>query len=245
MRNTRKLQTREKQGLIVGAIAGLAVVVAVVAIVISSGGTTEGSGIDFTGDPGSDDVNIEMGRTDDGGHIIGDPDAPVTIVAFEDFLCPHCQDYKPTVNRILNDLVMTGRAKFEFRFLQTQGANAVYAFQLAECAGELEEGGFWVAHDQLFAVASERGRSLTQDDLRSSVTDAVDISAAEIIECTRDADQYETDQRYASRNNISRTPSLRLRYEDGGPLQVINNVETGGPSYEVIEATVDLAAAGQ
>src|SRR5215207_4842489 len=41
------------------------------------------------------DVLLELHRErlSDGGFIIGDPDAPITIVEFADWACPHCQDY--------------------------------------------------------------------------------------------------------------------------------------------------------
>jgi protein-disulfide isomerase len=235
------LTDQQKQGVVIGGVIGLAIVVVLVAILLS-GGAAEGTGLDFTsGNLGVDGVTVEMGRTADGGHFIGSPNAPVTIVAFEDFLCPHCQTYKPTVNRIIEELVMTGKAKFEFRFLPTQGARSIYAFALAECAGEMVEGGFWVAHDELFASASSGGTSETA--LRTSITDNLSISAAELIECTTQANQVNVDQRLAQQNGISSTPSLRIRYGDDGTLQLINN-SASAPTYEAIAATVELVSGG-
>ena len=48
--------------------------------------------------PSTEPVTIRFGdyaglstfRRADGGFVLGEPDAPVTIVAFEDFFCPHC-----------------------------------------------------------------------------------------------------------------------------------------------------------
>src|SRR4051794_33993937 len=40
--------------------------------------------------------DIPQSRTEDGAFVLGDPDAPITIIEFLDWGCPHCQAYKPT-----------------------------------------------------------------------------------------------------------------------------------------------------
>ena len=57
-------------------------------------------------------ADIPQSRTEDGAFVLGDPDAPVTIVEFADFMCPHCQAYQTTVNRFIEQYVATGQAKF-------------------------------------------------------------------------------------------------------------------------------------
>lgn len=237
MTTRKNSKSQQQQGLIIGAVVALVVVVALIAVIVLSQSAAEGSGIAYT--EGELENNVQMYRTDDGGHVIGNPDAPITIVTFEDFFCPACQQYKPVVNEVLQELVLTGDAQLEFRYLQTQREPSPYSMQLAECAGELVDGGFWVAHDWIFAEASAGG--VTTSDLSQGLAEEVGISQAELIECSSDAEQGSIDTQLARANGISSTPTVRVRYGDG-PLQVIPGApQGGGVPYETIESTVASA----
>jgi len=233
---------QRQQGLIIGGVIGLVAVIAIIIVFASSQGTSQSSGIDFTADQiGEEGANVQQFRTDDGGHVLGNPDAPVTIVAFEDFLCPVCQQYKPEVNRIIDELVLTGEAKFEYRFLPTQRDRSIYAAQLAECAGDLQAGGFWTAHDELFDMYSNTP-ALSNSDARGELADRMGLNDSELIECTRDAEQIYEDQQLATRNGIRATPTVRLRFGDDGPLQAVqdSDPQEAGVSLEDIRAAITL-----
>src|SRR5689334_6670070 len=51
---------------------------------------------------------IPHSRTADGAFVLGDPNAPVSIIVFEDFTCPACQNYKPTMDSFVQNFVVTG-----------------------------------------------------------------------------------------------------------------------------------------
>lgn len=161
---------------------------------------------------------IPTERTEDGAFILGDPDAPVTIVAFEDFLCPHCQSYQPELKRFFADHVATGEARFEFRMLRsTDPTFSGVAFSLAECANEIEEGAFWPAHDMLFDIAStERFDS----DSARTFAERMDMSYSTLLECIEEpGKQWEVDGQLASGiERITGTPFIAYRV-DGGELR--------------------------
>lgn len=237
---TSSPDAQRQQMLVIGAVVGIVAVVAILAIFASSQGGSESSGIDFSSESlGEDGVEVVYERTDNGGHIIGSPDAPATVVAFEDFLCPACQSWKPEVNNIMTELVLTGQVRFEYRFLPTQGARSVYAAQLAECAGDLQDGGFWTAHDELFDMFSN-SPTMSESDASRELASRLDINNSDLIECTIDAEQVDIDQRFATQNGIRSTPSVRLRFGDDGPLQLIAGRTSGGPSVEEIQAELAL-----
>lgn len=90
------------------------------------------------------------------GVVLGDPDAPVTIVEFADFQCPGCASFarqvKPLVDR---QLVEPGTASFvfyDFPLIQMHG-NAFLAARAARCAGDQDL--FWDYHDLLFQNQSQ------------------------------------------------------------------------------------------
>ncbi|GAB4509493.1 MAG: thioredoxin domain-containing protein [Anaerolineae bacterium] len=187
-----------------------------------------------------DYASIPQTRLADGGFVLGDPEAPVTIVEFADFLCPHCQDYKSTIDQFIEEFVVTGQARFEYRMYPTQGPNAIYAAQAAECAEILEPGSFWEAHDELFALAS---RGIRDERISRQLADSLDLNYSDLLLCIRDeAEQVQTDQALGSRSQVEGTPAVRIRYGDSAP-QVIPGFDRGGPPLSVLRAQVVGAGA--
>jgi protein-disulfide isomerase len=83
----------------------------------------------------------------------GDPGAPVTIVEFSDFQCPHCKHLQPVLERILEDYP---QVKLYFKNYPIRGAHAFaqMAAQAAVAAGK--QGKFWQYHDKLFHGDQEK-----------------------------------------------------------------------------------------
>ena len=53
--------------------------------------------------------------TDEGGFLMGNPDAPVKLIEFGSMTCPHCADFDDSVEKLVADYVKTGKVSFEFR----------------------------------------------------------------------------------------------------------------------------------
>src|SRR6188474_1184283 len=53
-------------------------------------------------------ADIPFSRTEDGAPVLGNPDAPITIIEFADFACPFCQRYEPTMQEFIQEYVATG-----------------------------------------------------------------------------------------------------------------------------------------
>lgn len=195
--------------LILMVIAGLIGVVAIAAIVISATGTSlNATSIDY--------ASIPQSRTADGAFILGDPEAPVTIVAFEDFLCPACQGYQGVIKQFIQDYVVTGQARFEYRMLPAVDPTySTVAASLAECSDELRPGSFWDAHDTLFTLASSQRFN---PNTARQFSERMGLSYSQILDCTKDARQWQVDQALATQNNVSGTPTILIRYGNG-PLQ--------------------------
>ncbi len=81
-------------------------------------------------------------------HIKGPANAPVTLLEYGDYECPHCGAAHPIVNRVLEHF--DSKLRFVFRhFPLTQvHLNAEAAAETAEFAGE--HGLFWAMHDTIY-----------------------------------------------------------------------------------------------
>ncbi len=92
----------------------------------------------------------------DNDPIIGNPDAPITIVEFSDFQCPFCARFHiQTLPLIMEEYIEQGKVKLVFRDFPIQSIhpNAVPASFAAECAND--QGKFKEMHDVLFEKQNE------------------------------------------------------------------------------------------
>lgn len=83
--------------------------------------------------------------------VLGDIDAPITIIEFSDFQCPFCARFHAeTLPELKSAYIETGTAKFVYRDFPIQNIhpNAVAAAVASECAHE--QGVYWDYHDMLF-----------------------------------------------------------------------------------------------
>ena len=98
--------------------------------------------------------------------IIGDPDAPITIIEFSDFECPFCARFHvQTLPLLLEEYIDQGKVKLVFRDFPIQSIhpNALPASVAAECAND--QGKFKGMHDMLFENQSQWSKQETVDAL--------------------------------------------------------------------------------
>lgn len=82
--------------------------------------------------------------------IIGDENAPITIIEYGDFQCPICKRFfDQTEPQLISEYIDTGKAKLEFRIETHIGAESVLAGEAAYCAAEQNQ--FKAMHDALFS----------------------------------------------------------------------------------------------
>jgi len=103
----------------------------------------------------SNNSSMEGGRThgtvstEMGSPILGDPDAPITIVEFGDYQCHACYNWfhthKPAV---YDNYIATGKANLVFVDLAFLGRDSPTASQASYCAED--QGMYWQYHDLLY-----------------------------------------------------------------------------------------------
>jgi protein-disulfide isomerase len=81
-------------------------------------------------------------------HVLGSPNAPIELVEYGDFECPHCGRAYPIVKAVQRRLGKGLRFVFRHFPLTEVHAHAEHAAESAEAAGA--QGRFWEMHDRLF-----------------------------------------------------------------------------------------------
>ena len=106
----------------------------------------------------------ELKISADNDPIIGNSNAPITIIEFSDFQCPFCAKFHiQTLPKIMDEYIKEGKVKLVFRDFPIQSihSNALLASVAAECANE--EGKFKEMHDKLFENQNEWNNKNTDD----------------------------------------------------------------------------------
>jgi protein-disulfide isomerase len=190
---------------------------------------------------GSDDAPTAAppGLTADGGYVVGDPDAAVTVEVVEDFQCPACQSFEAAAGDYLDELAATDGVNVEYRgiaFLDRASSTeyASRALNASACVIEAADVDVWKEfHRQLFLQQpAEGGAGLPDSDL---VSIAEDAGAEGVESCIRDRtyDEWvDATTEEAFDNGVSGTPTVFVNGEV---------VEQASPA--TIQAAVDEALA--
>jgi len=81
--------------------------------------------------------------------ILGDPNAPITLVEFGDYQCFFCNKFfHETEASILSNYVDTGKVKLIFKDFTIIGPDSILAAQATHCAND--QGKFWDFHNILY-----------------------------------------------------------------------------------------------
>lgn len=68
------------------------------------------------------------------GVVMGNPDAPLKLVEYASYTCPHCADFSAKASEPLRKMVSTGRLSYEFRSFLRDPYDLMMAL-LARCGG--------------------------------------------------------------------------------------------------------------
>jgi protein-disulfide isomerase len=97
--------------------------------------------------------DIAAGFTAEGFPYRGDPEAPITIEEFSDYLCPFCgRHYNETLPTLITEHIAGGDVQYVFRDmpLVSLHPSAPVGHRAAICAGQQGADFYWAMHDELF-----------------------------------------------------------------------------------------------
>ena len=87
--------------------------------------------------------------TDNASPILGNPNAPITMVEFGDYQCTFCSKFfHETENSIITNYIKTGKVKILFKDYIILGQDSINAANAAHCANDQKS--FWEYHSMLY-----------------------------------------------------------------------------------------------
>ena len=87
--------------------------------------------------------------TDNSSPILGDSNAPLTLIEFGDYQCTFCNKFfHETIESILTNYVETGKVKILFKDFIVVGQDSMHAANAAHCANDQQM--FWQYHSILY-----------------------------------------------------------------------------------------------
>lgn len=114
---------------------------------------------------------------------LGNPDAKVTVQAWEDFLCPHCQRWSTEIEpKLFTDFIKTGKARLEFHQfpLQSHEPGASMAALASECAAD--QNAFWPYQEKLFSVQDQDQAGYVLEKLTAYATE-LNLDTSKFSQC--------------------------------------------------------------
>jgi len=113
---------------------------------------------------------------ENGSPIMGDSNAPITVLEWGDYQCTFCYRFHENTLDIINDdFIKTGKVKLVFKDFPLNGPDSLLAAEASYCAEDQEK--YWQYHDELYKNwGGERTGWITRESLdRFAVTVGLDL----------------------------------------------------------------------
>ena len=140
-------------------------------------------------------------------HVLGNPEAPVTVLEYGDYECPYCAAAAPVLRKLIDSSDGAVRLVFRNFPLFEVHAHALIAALAAESTAEAGPEPFWKMHKLLF----EKQDRLTDRDLRLYAEHAggdPDLAVGEAAQ--RFADKVRADYAAGIEAGVEGTPTLYI-----------------------------------
>lgn len=204
-------------------ILGVAAVIGVGAIAYTVGAGAGGAQTTPIEVPGLEDPETLVSMAQ--GVVMGEEDAPVTIIEFGDYQCPGCRQFATlTKPQIVLDFVDDGEAKFVFYDfpLTSIHGHAFLAARAARCAEAQDR--FWDYHDELFANQAQWSAS-SGPPVGDFVRYAEDLGLDEgrfesCLRSDRFADVVTANMRLGEELGVGGTPTVMVSTGAGRTIRV-------------------------
>ncbi len=169
---------------------------------------------------------------------LGNPNAKVAIVLYEDFQCPFCDKFfKESEKNIIDTYVKDGTVLFVYRDFAFLGPESVRAAEAARCAED--QGKFWQYHDYLFNHQNKENQGTFADNNLKSFAADMGLDTNKFNKCL-DQNKYRqaviVSKNEGAQAGVNGTPKGFI-LKDG---KIVGTID-GAESYETVKSKLDSA----
>ena len=175
------------------------------------------------------DVEVEAGDSP----VMGEPDAPVTIIEFSDYQCPFCaRFFEQTLPEIEKNYIKTGKVKLVYKDfpLISIHPEAQKAAEAARCVREQKgDEGYFKMHDKLF----ENQQDLSVENYKKWAR-TLGVVGSKFDKCLDDGtfvDAVEDELAYGESLGVTGTPAFFIN----------GKLISGAQPFDVFEQVIDAA----
>lgn len=235
------MTSRQQQLLTLGGVTAVVIIILVAIVAINADASSP--------QPDSESPYNGLTRrvTSDGAPVLGSVDALVTIVEFLDYSCPHCANYRSTIDALVADPISSGQAKLELRILAgLDPVGSPIAARAALCAGE--QNAFWEMHNELFRLQTTYGRAAFSSTHIREVAEALQLNSDDLMTCVNNENRYrealQSNVDLANSLNVRGTPAILLRQNGGRPawIEVEGEALSGGVPLPLVQQAISELA---
>ncbi len=174
-------------------------------------------------------------------HILGDPEAPISMVEYSDFECPFCKRFHPTAKALMEK--NAGKVNWVYRHfpLQFHNPGAQKQAEASECAAEL--GGneaFWRYSDLIYERTKAGGKGFPLKGL-VPLAEEIGLDGKAFVECLDSGkmrERVEKDYQDGVKAGISGTPGVIFVNHASGEVKTV----AGAVPLAQLQSAVDQLA---
>ena len=219
-------------------------------------GATSGETVETVSAPEGQNWSTTVTQTEEGGYVMGNPDAPIKLVEYMSITCSHCATFgEEAFNSIRDDYVESGRVSFEIRNFVRDPLDLTAAM-LSRCGGE---GPFFALtkqalnnQEQMFTKAQGMGEAIYNSILQSEpkvrfVKLAEELGLIGLFQqlgISEDQANACLSEEATAEKLMSSTQTAVEQYDiQGTPTFLINGKRIEGTNWAMVEAALKEAGA--
>lgn len=221
-------------------LIGAAIILAGVGWLVATGGGGIGSTAALPTPAEFEGIAANVEPDKSVGIPLGDPNAPIEILEFADYSCPHCASFSSFAGKLLrqNYVEPSGAPVrwITFDFVLGGFPNTLPASVAARCAGE--QGAYWPYHDMLFARQTRWYTAANPSGMFAEIAEELGLDTGAFRSCLsegRYVDEIAAARKFGESLGVGSTPTLFIN----GERISLDGVEP----YSHIESLIQAALA--
>lgn len=181
--------------------------------------------------------------------VLGEENAPITIIEFSDYECPFCKrSFDQMLPQLTEEYIDTGKVKLVYRDLPLPFHDPMATREAIAANCSREQGGdstYFKYHDEIFTRTISNGNGLAEEDLTTIASD-IGLNLADFSTCL-DSGKYDeeiqNDLADASIVGATGTPTYFIG-KSSSDGNIVGQIIVGAQPFSVFKAIIDQELEG-